>query len=77
MSKAQTWQPSQPSMPDYDYAEQQKKNYLCFVVFVAGLPRKGTMSLRAPLGIHLDGACHHMVGVFNGTNSVHTTVNIT
>ena len=54
-----------------DYVELQKKNYSGFVVIGAGLPRTGTMSLRAALGILLDGACHHMMDVFSGTNSVY------
>ena len=53
-----------------DYAELQKKNHSGFVVIGAGLPRTGTMSLRAALGVLLDGACHHMLDVFAGTNAV-------
>ena len=53
-----------------EYAELQKKNHSGFVVIGAGLPRTGTMSLRAALGVLLDGACHHMLDVFAGTNAV-------
>ena len=53
-----------------DHAKPQKKNYSGFVVIGAGLPRTGTMSLRAALGILLDGACHHMLDVFAGSNEV-------
>ena len=56
-----------------EYAELQKKNNSGFIVIGAGLPRTGTMSLRAALGILLDGACHHMLDVFNGTNLVNIT----
>ena len=53
-----------------EYAELQKKNHSGFVVIGAGLPRTGTMSLRAALGILLDGACHHMLDVGTGNKSV-------
>ena len=53
-----------------DYAEVQKKNHSGFVVIGAGLPRTGTMSLRAALGILLDGACHHMLDVGTGAKEV-------
>ena len=53
-----------------EYAELQKKNHSGFVVIGAGLPRTGTMSLRAALGILLDGACHHMLDVGTGTKAV-------
>ena len=53
-----------------EYAELQKKNHSGFVVIGAGLPRTGTMSLRAALGILLDGACHHMIDVFAGSHAV-------
>ena len=51
-----------------DYAEEQKPNYSGFVVIGAGLPRTGTMSLRAALGKLLDGACYHMLNVATGTS---------
>ena len=53
----------------YDDADvqSQKSNYDGFVVIGAGLPRTGTMSMRAALGILLDGACYHMYNVGTGT----------
>ena len=53
-----------------DYVELQEKNDSGFVVIGAGLPRTGTMSLRAALNVLLVGACHHMVDVFRGSKSV-------
>lgn len=38
-----------------EYAVTQEPNYSGFVVFGAGLPRTGTMSLRAALGQLLQG----------------------
>ena len=57
-------------MPKFsaDYAVAQKPNYSGFVVIGAGLPRTGTMSLRAALGELLDGASYHMLDVFTGSS---------
>ena len=41
----------------------QRPNYAGFVVIGAGLPRTGTMSMKAALGILLDGACYHLANV--------------
>ena len=41
----------------------QRPNYAGFAVIGAGLPRTGTMSMKAALGILLDGACYHLTNV--------------
>ena len=51
------------------YVEDQEPNYSGFVVIGAGLPRTGTMSLRAALGQLLDGKCYHMLEVAAGDES--------
>ena len=51
------------SLLTIDYAEKQKPNFAGFAVIGAGLPRTGTMSLRAALGKLLDGQCYHMLNV--------------
>ena len=52
----------------------QKKNYSGFALVGAGLPRTGTTSLRAALGILLDGACHHMQDVGRGNAQVGSNI---
>ena len=41
----------------------QRPNYAGFDVIGAGLPRTGTMSMKAALGILLNGACYHLTDV--------------
>ena len=41
----------------------QSPNYAGFSVIGAGLPRTGTVSLKAALSILLDGACYHLANV--------------
>ena len=41
----------------------QSPNYADFSVIGAGLPRTGTVSLKAALSIILDGACYHLANV--------------
>ena len=41
----------------------QSPNYAGFSVIGAGLPRTGTVSLKAALSTLLDGACYHLANV--------------
>ena len=41
----------------------QRPNYAGFLVIGAGLPRTGTVSLKAALSVLLDGACYHLANV--------------
>ena len=41
----------------------QRPNYAGFDVIGAGLPRTGTMSMKAALGTLLNGACYHLTDV--------------
>ena len=46
--------------------ERYPPNYDGYVVIGAGLPRTGTMSMRAALQKLLNGPCYHMLEVFDG-----------
>jgi hypothetical protein len=48
--------------------KSQDSNYSGFVVIGAGLPQTGTSSLRVALAKLLNGACYHMVNVFQGSD---------
>jgi hypothetical protein len=50
------------------FFESQNANYSGFLVIGAGLPRTGTSSLSVALAQLLNGACYHMVSVFQGTS---------
>ena len=52
-----------PNFEEVAKSIHQRPNYAGFAVIGAGLPRTGTMSMKAALGVLLDGACYHLVNV--------------